>query len=262
MSILDDIFAASRVRLEAQKREVPLEELKQRCRDLPPVREFAKALKRADRLAFIAEIKPQSPSAGILKANLSVEDIAREYEEAGADALSILTEPDYFGGSLDNIRRAQNVVRLPLLRKDFIFDAYQLFEARAAGADAILLIAAMLTPEQVAELCALARTLSLDVLLEFHSQEELDWLPATELVVCGVNHRNLHTMEIDLSVSEQLFPLFPKDFIKVAESGISTEEDIKRVRISGADAVLVGTHLMKAQEPGKALHKLVSASCG
>ena len=262
MSILDDIFEASRLRLKAQKRNVPLDELKQRCRDLPPVRGFAKALRRTDRLAFIAEIKPQSPSAGILKANLIVEDIAREYEEAGADALSILTEPDYFGGSLENLSKARNVVRLPLLRKDFIFDAYQLFEARAAGADAILLIAAMLNPEQVAELCALARELSLDVLLEFHSREELNRLPATEQVICGVNHRNLRTMKIDLSVSEQLCPLCPKSLVKVAESGISTAEDLKRVRNSGADAVLMGTRLMKAQKPGMALRELVSASCG
>ena len=262
MKILDDIFAASRVRLDVQKREVPLEELKRRCDDLPPARGFAEALRRTDRLAFIAEIKPQSPSAGILKANFSVEDIAREYEEAGADALSILTEPDYFGGSLENLRKAQSVVHLPLLRKDFIFDAYQLFEARAAGADAILLIAAMLSPEQVSELCALARELSLDVLLEFHSREELNQLPVTEPVICGVNHRNLHTMEIDLSISEQLFPCFPNGFVKVAESGISAAEDIKRVRKSGADAILVGTHLMKAQESGEALQKLVSALCG
>ncbi len=262
MSILDDIFAASRVRLETQKREVSLEELKQRCHDLPPTHGFEKVLKQADRLAFIAEIKPQSPSAGILKANLSVEDIAREYEAAGADALSILTEPEYFGGSLKNLEKAKNTVQLPLLRKDFIFDVYQLFEARAAGADAILLIAAMLSHEQIAELCSLARELSLDVLLEFHSKEELNRLPAKEPVICGVNHRNLRTMEIDLSVSEQLFPCFPNGFVKVAESGISTEEDIKRVRKSGADAVLVGTHLMKAQKPGKALRELVSASCG
>ena len=262
MSILNDIFAASRVRLEVQKREIPLEELKQRCRDLPPTRSFAKALKRADRLAFIAEIKPKSPSAGILKTNLSIENIAREYEDAGADALSILTEPDYFGGSLDNLGRARNIVQLPLLRKDFIFDAYQFFESRAAGADAILLIAAMLSPEQVAVFCALARELSLDVLLEFHSAEELNRLPTTEPVMCGVNHRNLRTLEINLSVSEQLFPRFPNGLVKVAESGISTEEDIKRVRNSGANAALVGTHLMKAQKPGKALRELVSASCG
>ena len=262
MSILDDIFAASRVRLEAQKREVPLEELRRCCRDLPPARGFAKALRRTDRLAFIAEIKPRSPSAGILKTNLSIEGIAREYEDAGADALSILTEPDYFGGSLNNLKKARNVVQLPLLRKDFIFDAYQLFEARAAGADAILLIAAMLTPEQVAELCALARELSLDVLLEFHSKEELNRLPATGPVICGVNHRNLRTMEIDLSVSAQLFSDFPNGVVKVAESGISTVQDMKRMRKSGADAVLVGTHLMKAQESGKALRELVSASCG
>ncbi|MBU1707950.1 indole-3-glycerol phosphate synthase TrpC [bacterium] len=262
MSILDYIFAASRVRLKARKHEVPLEELKQHCHDLPPTRGFAEVLRRTDRLAFIAEIKPKSPSAGILKANLSVEDIARDYEAVGADALSILTEPDYFGGSLDNLRKAKNVVRLPLLRKDFIFDVYQLFEGRAAGADAILLIAAMLSPEQVAELCALARELSLDVLLEFHSEEELNRLPTTEPVICGVNHRNLRTMKIDLSISEQLFPCFPNGFVKVAESGISTAEDLIRVRKSGADAVLVGTHLMKAQQPGKALRELVSASCG
>ncbi len=262
MSILDDIFAANRVRLEAQKREVSLEELRQRCRDLPPTRGFAEVLRQTDRLAFIAEIKPKSPSAGILKANLSVEDIARDYEAAGADALSILTEPDYFGGSLDNLRKSKNVVRLPLLRKDFIFDAYQLFEARIAGADAILLIAAMLSPEQVSELCALAQELSLDVLLEFHSAEKLNRLPARETVICGVNHRNLRTMEIDLSVSAQLFSCFPNGFVRVAESGISTAEDLKRMRKAGADAVLVGTHLMKAQEPGKALRELVSASCG
>jgi indole-3-glycerol phosphate synthase len=262
MSILDDIFVASRVRLEAQKRKLSLDEIKKRCRDLPPSRDFAKALKRTDRLAFIAEIKPKSPSAGILKANISVEDIAREYEAAGADALSILTEPDYFGGSLDNLGKARSVVHISLLRKDFISDAYQLFEARLAGADAILLIAAMLSPEQVTELCLVAQELSLDVLLEFHSKEELDRLPERESVMCGVNHRNLRTMKIDLSFSEQLFPLLPNGFVKVAESGIRSVNDLKRVRNSGADAVLIGTHLMKSQEPGKALRELVSASCG
>ncbi len=257
MSFLERVYRECKEDLREAKGRVPLVSLQSQIRGENPPRRFERSLRREDRLAVIAEIKFRSPSAGILHDGMKVGEIAAAYCESGADALSVLTETRHFGGELTFIAEAKSKANVPVLRKDFIFDEYQIYESRAAGADAVLLIAAMLQTNQIRELTEAARELKMEVLLELHDEHDLDKAHETENVVLGVNHRSLADLKIDLTTSTRLFPLLPASSTKVAESGIETPGDLRRMTEAGAHAVLMGSSLMRTANPGTALAMLL-----
>ncbi len=225
-----------------------------------PVASLAAALARGRSVAVIAELKRRSPSKGSINEALDVPSRAAEYASAGAVALSVLTEPVRFGGSLDDLRAAHAAVTLPLLRKDFIVDRLQLLEARAAGASAVLLIARALPPDRRVALAADARDLGLDVLLEVRSEPELEHALRIEYAVIGVNNRNLETLVIDDAISERLLPLVPPHRTAVYESGVKVRMDVERAAALGADAVLVGSALSAAADAGGAAATLTGVA--
>lgn len=239
--ILKQILAAKRDALAVAKAALPQSELARRCADLPPTRSFADALD-APGVRVIAEAKKASPSKGLIAPCYDPARVVRRYEALGAAACSVLTEERFFRGSLADLRAARAATALPLLRKDFLFDAYQLFEARAAGADAVLLIAAMLPNAQLADLAAQAHALGLDVLGEAHDAEEVDRLVALGLRVIGVNARDLRTFRTDLSAVRDLLTRIPPGCLAVAESAIASRADLESV---GARRCLVGEVLMR-----------------
>ena len=260
MSILDTLVASARGSAEAREAVAPLAALEQRSAFHAPTLSLRRALKRPDGLAFIAECKAASPSEGKIRPEYHPAEHARAYKTASAAAISVLTEESQFGGSLAHLAAVRAAVDLPLLRKDFIVTPYQIAEARAYGADAVLLIAAALDAPTLAELVDRAHALGLGVLLEVHSEQEAeDADRAVDLATVeavGVNHRDLRTFEIDLGLSERILPHLPPAVARVAESGIASGEDAARVRAAGADAVLVGTSLMREADPGRALARL------
>ncbi len=248
--ILDDIVAKRKVQLEREKAAVSPEKMKELAllRD-KPCRDFKAALSRKDRLSVISEVKKASPSKGLIQPDFNPPLIAAEYERAGADAISCLTEEYYFQGSSEYLKQIRAVVDIPILRKDFIFDPYQIYEARAIGADAILLIAAILSDDEIKDYYRLARDLGLYVLAESHSTEEFNRLSAAGCDIIGINNRNLKTFEVSLDTTANVAAAARKssqNFVLVSESGIKGNEDMKRLRECGADAVLVGETLMRA----------------
>lgn len=228
----------------------------QSVRDAP--RGFRNALLTGDAPVVIAEVKHKSPSKGIIRADFEPESCARAYAEGGAAALSVLTDEDYFGGHLDYLSRIRDVVSIPLLRKDFLIDVYQVDEARAAGADAILLIVAALSPEALLSLRKRALELDLDVLVEVHDESQLECALAAGADLIGVNNRDLRTFDVDLTTTERLANRLSaaSDVVLVAESGIHRREDIESLTRAGAQAFLVGESLMKQPDMGAALHQL------
>jgi indole-3-glycerol phosphate synthase len=264
-AILDRILAAKRQELERRRLDEPLGVLRTRlAQAAPPTRSLAQAL-GGPSLCLIAEVKRTSPSRGVLRADLDPQALARTYAISGAAAISVLTEERHFGGSLGDLEAVRAVLdgrgdpRPPLLRKDFLFDAYHLFEARAYGADAVLLIAAILDQELLAELLALARTLGLECLVEVHDEEESERALAADAQVIGINNRDLRTFEVDLAVSERLRPLIPADRVVVAESGINTRADVQRLRALGVNAVLIGEALVTAEDVAARIRELLRA---
>jgi indole-3-glycerol phosphate synthase len=244
-SILDTIIATKRKHIAACQRATSLETLKEHVKHAAPRRGFTAALQAADtRPALIAEIKHQSPSQGVLRANFDAADIAEHYQQAGAHTLSVLTDTPYFGGDLAYIQQAKARVALPILRKDFILEPYQVYESAVAGADAILLIVAILDQDMLFALHHLARSLALDVLVEVHSEDELTQALGVHAELIGVNHRDLHTFAIDLGLSERLRPYIPTGALMVAESGLRTTQDIKMMRMADVHAVLIGEAFM------------------
>jgi len=220
--------------------------------------DFAAALRRPN-LAVIAEMKQRTPSMGVLATDYRPDRLAREYAEGGAAALSVLTQEASFGGSLDHLASARAETRLPILRKEFISDPYQVLEARAAGADAVLLIVAALTRDQLASLLTAARQRGLAALVEVHDEREAATAVDLGAQLVGVNHRDLSTFDIDLGLTERLRALIPQDRILVSESGIRGPADARRMREAGADAILVGEMLMRAPEPAECIRELASA---
>jgi indole-3-glycerol phosphate synthase len=255
--ILDDIVAARRADVARAKREAPLAALTAQPRYAEPRRGFTAAL-RAGRPAVIAEVKKASPSKGVIRSDFDPVGIARAYAGAGAAAISVLTEARFFQGTLEHLEQIRAAVAVPLLRKDFIFDHYQLVEARASGADAALLIVAMLAPAQLQELHAAATELDLDVLVEAHTAAEVERAVAAGATLIGVNNRDLHSFVTRLETAERLRPLIPAGRVTVAESGIETAADIRRLHAVGYDAFLVGESLMRAADPGAALRVLAA----
>ncbi|NNF58071.1 MAG: indole-3-glycerol phosphate synthase TrpC [Rhodothermaceae bacterium] len=255
-TILDQILTDTRERVAQAKRRVPVDDLEARPAFHAPTLSLATALRRAGGPAIIAECKQASPSEGVIRAEYAPTEIAIAYKNNAAAALSVLTEPDHFQGSLDDLATVRATVDLPILRKDFIVDEYQLFEARAYGADAVLLIAAALDPAQLRDLHDAATDLGLSVLVEVHDETEVDTLDLDPIGLLGVNHRDLKTFEIDLSKSARIFARLPERIVRVAESGLHTADDLARLTDHGAEAFLIGTAFMRATDPGRALAAL------
>jgi indole-3-glycerol phosphate synthase len=264
-TILTTILASTRTTVAAAKKSVPLAELEQRATVHRP-RGWANALRRqaAAGPAVIAEIKKASPSKGLIRADFDVEWLARRYRAGGAAALSVLTDEPYFQGSLRNLELASAAVPLPCLRKDFMVDEYQILEARAHRADAILLIVAALADAELRHLSEVAKGFSLDVLVEVHTGEELDRalnvLGTTGADAIGVNNRNLKTFDVSLETALALVEQIPASVVRVAESGISSPADIASLRKAGFDAFLIGESLMRQPDPGTALAALLGAA--
>jgi len=258
-SILDEILEHKRVEVADAMRRVSRDEMAQRAAAVgQPTRGFARALATTEAPAVIAEIKRRSPSKGEIRPDLDPEACARAYARGGAACLSVLTDERYFGGELDYLRRVREVVSLPLLRKDFVIDAYQVDEARAAGADAVLLIVAALALEELQSFAKRARSLGLDVLVEIHDEAELEVALQAGTSLLGVNNRDLRTFHTDLAVTERLAARLAADgqldrLQLVAESGIHTPEDVVRLQGAGAGAFLVGESLMREPDPARAL---------
>ncbi len=255
--ILDDIVAARRADLARAKREVSLAQLAERAMYAEPRRGFAAQLQRLP-LAIIAEVKKASPSRGVIRADFDPVALARAYAAAGAAAISVLTEPRFFQGHIEHLAAIRRAVSLPLLRKDFVVDSYQIAEARAWGADAVLLIVAVLDNPLLRELLAAAGELGLDALTEAHTAAEVERALATGARIVGINNRDLQTFVTNLATAEQLRPLIPADVIAVAESGIESPADIARLQGAGFAVFLVGESLMRAPDPGEQLRRLLA----
>ncbi len=258
MTILDTIIDRNRSALIEQQSLISLSEQKRRAAAAAPCRDFAAALAVADRVNVIAELKKASPSKGVIREDFDVIKLSSALEQGGAAALSILTEQFFFQGALDYLKQVRNNVSIPLLRKDFIFDPYQVYEARGGGADAILLIAAALEAETLTDLYHLARDLGLQVLVEVHNQAELDMVLDVDVDIIGINCRDLKTFVTDLAITEKLLGEIPDGKIKVAESGIKNSHDINHLIGKGANAFLIGETIMGAASPGEALRRLLT----
>jgi indole-3-glycerol phosphate synthase len=248
MNVLERIVAATREEVERRRREVPVAELERRvARGSRELRPFAAALARPG-LSLIAEHKRSSPSAGLIRADVTIQGVVEAYERGGAAALSILTEGPSFGGSVADLRSAREASGLPLLRKDFIVDPYQVTESLAAGADAILLIVAALTPAELSGLHGAAQGVGLAVLVEVHDERELEAANAIEAEIIGINNRDLTTLVVDTARTFELLPRVREDATVVAESGFSTRLELDELERAGVQAVLVGEALMRSPE--------------
>ena len=255
--MLDEIVAARREDLALAKRQVSLVELEQRPLYNEPRRGFAPQLRRY-RPAVIAEVKKASPSCGVIRADFDPVTIARAYELAGAAAVSVLTEERSFQGRLEHLAAVHAAIALPLLRKDFLLDSYQVVEARAWGADAVLLIVAILDDAQLAELLAAAAEMGLDAVTEAHTAAEVERAVAAGAAIMGINNRDLKNFVTSLATAERLRPLVPDGTLTIAESGIETAADITRLQTCGYDAFLIGESLLRATDPGEQLRVLLN----
>jgi len=245
--MLDRIMAQKREEVEQRKRVVPTTYLQERIACQKPALDLALALK-GDHIRLIAEVKQASPSRGMLSPNLNPTKLAQTYAEGGAAAISVLTEADYFMGSIEHLAAIREVVKLPLLRKDFIFDPYQVYESRAYGADALLLIAAILSQEQLRELVSLSHSLGLRCLVEVHNRDEVERAVLSEAEIIGINNRDLTTFTVDINTTHRLRPLVPKEKIVVSESGIKSRKDVEKLGKWSVHAVLVGEALVTASD--------------
>ncbi|MCU0666640.1 MAG: indole-3-glycerol phosphate synthase TrpC [Candidatus Omnitrophica bacterium] len=272
---LKNIVAQKKQRLELSKQQVTLEALNEKIAQIPPARNFLEAINKPKQISLIAEIKKASPSAGVIREDFNHLDIARVYQETGVQAVSVLTEEDFFQGSLVYLEEVKNTVQVAVLRKDFIFDPYQVYESRAWGADAVLLIADLLTKDILIQLVQVACQLGMSCLVEVHDEKELKKIlnlkvpypqqaikvkNAPKLVnfAIGINNRNLHSLEVDFKTTEKLFPLIPKDRVVVVESGIKSRQDIMFLKILGAQAVLIGEAIMRAPNIRAQIEELMS----
>jgi indole-3-glycerol phosphate synthase len=257
LNILDEIVATKRTEIERAKTAVPIAELRSKLNDAPPVRDFFAPLAAGGPIKLIAEVKKASPSKGVIRADFDPVAIARTYEAHGASCLSVLTDKQYFQGSLDYLWQVRQTVSIPVLRKDFILDSYQLLEARAAGADAVLLIAECLDDCNLRKLHNEAIELGLTPLVEFYEPENLDRVLAAGAQLIGVNNRDLKTFDVDLDHTIRLREKVPLDCVFVGESGIYTRADVLRLQQAGVDAMLVGESLMRDADIGAAVDRLL-----
>jgi indole-3-glycerol phosphate synthase len=256
-SILDEIVASKQAEVAAARRTMPLEELEAQAAEAPPVRDFRTALAPPGPIRLIAEVKKASPSAGVIRPDFDPIGIARTYQAHGAHGLSVLTDVPYFQGHLSYLARIRASVVVPLLRKDFLVDEYQVVEARVAGADAILLIAEILDDRRLGSLLARARGLGMSALVEFHDPANLPRVLAAGADLVGVNNRDLRRFTTDLELTLRLRDRVPPGVVLVSESGIRNREDVLRLEAAGVDAILVGETLMKAPDIGRAVEGLL-----
>ncbi len=259
-TILDTIIENTRLEVAEAKKSVSLETLSGLASSSPAPRGFAEAIGPARGLRIIAEIKHASPSKGVFREDFDPVAIAKGYEAGGASALSVLTDRKFFRGDISYLEAVKKEVSIPLLRKDFIIDPYQVYEARVRGADAILLIVAALEQSPLVELLTLTRSLALGVLVEVHDEAELERALSAGSDIVGINNRDLRTFEVDLGVSVRLSRMMPADVTIVAESGVSSGSDIRRLRDEGVHVFLIGETFMKAPDPGEELRKLIQES--
>jgi len=254
--ILDQIVTEKREEIAQKKKSLPISTLKERIAQRKAPLDFAAALS-GDRTRLIAEVKRASPSRGVLCSNFNPVSLAKAYADGGAAAISVLTESNHFQGSLDHLAAISEDIRLPLLRKDFIFDPYQVYESRAGGADALLLIVAILNQEQLGELLSLSRSLGLSCLVEVHREDEVERALLSGAEIIGINNRDLNTFKVDINTTHRLRLLIPKERIVVSESGISRREDIEKLKGWGVNAVLVGEALVTASDLPTKMRELV-----
>ena len=255
---LKEIVLKKKEKILLAKQQFPEEALKAKAQNLAPTRPFLEAINKPRQISLIAEIKKQSPSRGIIRQDFNPQEIAKIYQDSGAQAISVLTEEDYFGGNITFLNEIKVSVDLPILRKDFILEPYQVYESRFFGADAILLIADLLSKEKLSELIQLANSLGLNCLVEVHTEKELKKvLSLKQVTLIGINNRDLHTLEVDFKTTERLFPLIPKDKVVVVESGIKTHEDVLFLKILGANAILIGEAFMAAEDIKKKTEEIM-----
>ena len=257
MNILDQIIASKKKEVALKKSVVSIAQLENSDLFNKKTNSLSKSIINSTS-GIIAEHKRRSPSKAAINNSFAVGDVVKGYENSEASGISVLTDMQYFGGSLEDLLLATASVQIPLLRKEFIVDEYQLLEAKAFGADAILLIAAVLTKEEIKQLSEFAQSLALEVLLEVHNQEELDKSSMPSLDLIGVNNRNLKTFEVSLQNSIDLINHIPNDFVKISESGITTTNDIKLLRSHGFQGFLIGESFMKTDNPGKSLEQFIN----
>jgi indole-3-glycerol phosphate synthase len=255
---LKDIVEKKRERILLARQALPEEQLKSVVAGLVPTRPFIEVISKPRQVALIAEIKKASPSAGVIRQEFSLQDIARAFQDAGVNAVSVLTEEDYFQGNISFIKEVKEFLQAPVLRKDFILEEYQIYESRFFGADAVLLIADILTQEKIAQLVDLAAGLGLACLVEVHTERELKKvLKLKNVNLIGINNRNLHTLEIEAQTTQRLYPLIPKDKCVVVESGIRSHQDVLFYKILGVNAVLIGEAIMRAEDLKKKIEEIM-----
>src|SRR6266581_8639587 len=258
-TVLDRILEARRAEVDHRKRVLPETALKYGVKAATPLRDFSTALCR-DGINVVAELKPASPSRGVIREPFEPVALAQALGNAGACALSVLTEGEFFRGSLKNLRDARKPIQLPVLRKDFIFDPWQVWETRANDADSFLLIVAILEDALLRDLVALGREIGMEPLVEVHSGDELDSALAAGARIIGVNNRDLKTLTVNVNTSFELVEAIPNECIAVSESGLRTNDDLKKLREAGFDAFLIGEHLMQSPDPPAALAALLGVT--
>lgn len=258
---LEEVAVRTRQRVDAQRANAPVQELRKRFQQNGPVRSFAKALSQPLTIGLIAELKQASPSAGVIRKENDIPGRIKAYTKGGASALSILTEEYYFHGSPHLLEEARGLTTIPLLRKDFIIDPYQIVESRSLGADAILLIAALLPGKRLKEFLEHTTEVGLDALVEIHDESELSHALESGAKIIGINNRNLHTLRVDVETAGRIVPKIPKssDQVIVIESGVKDPSELTRFRSWGANAVLIGETLMRSADPESAVRAFVTA---
>jgi indole-3-glycerol phosphate synthase len=263
MSILQEILRYKREELKQRKNLTPLNELKTKVKDIETVRPFKRAIKREQNkpIKLIAELKKASPSEGRIREDFNIPEIISIYDRKDVDAISILTEEHFFEGKLDYLNNIRQTTEKPLLRKDFIFDNYQVYETKINGADAILLIVAVLDKSQLSDLLGLSKELSLECLVEVHNLKELDTALYSGADIIGINNRNLNTLQTSLNTTFDLMKDIPDSKVVVSESGINTRDDVKAIESIRVDAILVGTTFMKAKDIGAKIDELMGGKC-
>ena len=258
--ILDEIIENKKIEIESSKKSLPLKLIKARIKDALPARNFFNAIKPNGQLKIISEVKHASPSKGILREDFDPVLIAKSYSSGGASAISVLTDEKYFKGTLSYLKNIRENVETPLLRKDFIVDPYQVYEARLNGADALLLIVAALDQSTLTQLLELTHSLDMNAIVEVHDEDELDRALDVNARIIGINNRDLRTFDVDLNISVNLSKRVPQDKIVIAESGIGSIKDIDMLRSKGVHVFLIGETFMKAPDPGQKLNELINSS--
>lgn len=257
MTVLDRILEAKRKQVEQAMAKVPIEQLHEQLRLAPKAMSFSCAVKRTNGVRLIAELKRSSPSAGVIREQFEPLELLYLYEGSPASAISVLTDEHFFGGHIEHLRLAKMVTSKPVLRKDFILCEYQVVEARAYGADAVLLIVAALEAQRLSELISFAHELGMDALVEVHDERELDLALSCGAIIIGINNRDLKTMQVDIATTLRLRKLIPSGIIVISESGIRCREDVRMLEDAGVDAILVGEALMRSKDPLAKMNELL-----